>query len=152
MKAILSIFLVCAAVWQPVQNPLTQAERDLAVSELTQSLNHLLGTVEGLTESQRNFKSETAGWSVAECLEHILITEITLTEALKKRLQEPTDAAKRAEIKISDEVLLAQIKDRYQRVKTQEPFEPSGKFGTVDDMLAEFDAKRSKNIKFVKQT
>jgi hypothetical protein len=67
-------------------------------------------------------------------------------------LKTPADPAKRAEIKVSDGELIAMLVDRSNKVKTQEPFEPTGKFGTHEATLEAFEAKRAENIEFVKNS
>ena len=67
-------------------------------------------------------------------------------------LQTPANPANRAEVKISDTDLIAMIKDRSQKVKTQKPFEPTGKFGSYEASLEAFKTKRAANIEFAKTT
>lgn len=148
----ISIALLTMVGFAVSDTKLTDEERAMAVEEMTSSLNHLLSTVEGLSEAQLNFKSSPESWSIAECVEHITISEVTFSDMLKGILQTPADPANREKVKVSDKDLIAMMKDRSNKVKTQTPFEPTGKFGSHDATLAEFEAKRARNVKYVKET
>ena len=53
---------------------------------------------------------------------------------------------------MSDEQILKMIADRSEKVKTQEPMEPTGKFGSYDATVKEFKAKRKASIQYVATT
>ena len=131
---------------------LTKSERKMAATEMKNSCDLLLKAVKGLSNEQLNFKSTTDSWSVAECVEHIAISETLIFDMLKKTMETPAEPSKSAEGRVSDEQLLAMITDRTNKVKTQEPFEPTGKYGTYEATLKEFKAKRAAHIKYVKST
>ncbi|MEX0275669.1 MAG: DinB family protein, partial [Flavobacteriaceae bacterium] len=114
---------------------LTDAEREFALRELTDSQEHLNTTIKGLSAAQFNFKPDEGSWSIAECLDHITISEDMIPGMLKGALEVPADPSRRSEVKFSDEALLDIIKSREQKVKTSEPFKPSGKYGTIDETL-----------------
>ena len=44
------------------------------------------------------------------------------------------------------------ITDRSTKVKTSEPFEPTGKFGSFEATLTEFQTKRDNNINYINNT
>ena len=67
-------------------------------------------------------------------------------------LKQPADPARRSEVKMSDEQILAMIPDRTNKIKTQPSFEPTGKYGDFKETLKVFLEKREDNIKFVKKT
>jgi len=135
-----------------VGNGLTQEERAVAVAEMNSSHDHLLIALRNLSEEQLNFKSSSDSWSIAECVEHIAISEVTFSEMLQGLLQTPANPENRAEVKISDKELMAMIVDRSQKVKTQKPFEPTGKFGSHKATLEAFKTKRATSIEFAKTT
>ncbi len=55
--------------------PMTQDERNRALSEFHASRKMFLDATEGLSAAQWNFKPDAGAWSVAECAEHIAISE-----------------------------------------------------------------------------
>ncbi len=131
---------------------ITDTEREAAIAELTATHEALMASVEGLSEAQLNYKSSETAWSIAECVEHITISENTIIGMMQGALQTPADASKREEVKMTDDQLLAIIRDRSNKVKTSEAFEPSGKFGSYEETLKAFVTKRTENIDMVKNT
>ena len=62
------------------------------------------------------------------------------------------DVGTPVKVKVTDEGLIAMIEDRSNKVKTGEPFEPSGKYGSFEETVEEFKTKRKEHIGFVKNT
>ncbi len=131
---------------------LTQAERDFAKEEMNKTKEHLLTTIKGLNEAQLNFKSSSDSWSIAECTEHIAISENNIFGMLQGALATEPDPSKRGDVKMTDEQILQMIPDRTNKVKTAKPFEPTGQFGSHKGTVKEFKTKRKANIAFVKST
>ena len=153
MKKIILPFVVLALVsFGVIDKGLTDAEREMAVAELTKTRDRLSKTVVELSDEQLNFKPTPESWSIAECVEHLAISENNIGGMLKGALQTPADPTKRDSVQIPDEKLMAIITSRDQKVKTSEAFEPSGKFGSFEETLAEFMAKREKHIAYLNST
>ena len=79
--------------------PLSQGERDRAMSSLHATRKMFLDEVANLSDAQWTFKPAPERWSIAECAEHIALSEDLLfqlvTEKLMKSPAEPdksTDA------------------------------------------------------------
>lgn len=149
---IITLSLFTLVAFTAERTELTKEERRAAVTEMKSSHDHLLIALRNLSEEQLNFKSNADSWSIAECVEHIAISEMTFSEMLQGLLETPANPANRAEIKISDSELIAMIVDRSQKVKTQKPFEPTGKFGSHEATLEAFKTGRKANIEFAKTT
>ena len=131
---------------------LTEAERDYASKYLQETRDDLLKKVKGLTDEQLNFKATPESWSIAECVEHIAISEGNLFAFAEQGLQQPADPSLRKDVKINDDGIIKMITDRTHKVKTQEAFEPTNKFGSFDATIKEFKRKRDDHIKFIKTT
>lgn len=151
-KVILPIVLLAVLAFGVVKSTLTDAEREFAVKEMTESHDHFLNTLKGLNEVQLNFKATDSSWSIAECAEHIAISENMIFGMLQGTLANEADPSKRSEVKVTDEELIAMIEDRSHRVKTGEAFEPFGKYGSFEETVEEFKSKRKEHIKYVKST
>ncbi|MCK0145698.1 DinB family protein [Arenibacter sp. F26102] len=149
---ILSIVVLTILAFGVVKSTLTDAEREFAVKEMTKSHDHFLNTLDGLSEEQLNYKITDDSWSIAECAEHIAISENMIFGMLQATLATEADPSRRSEVKVSDEQLIAMIKDRSNKVKTGEDFEPSGKYGSFEETVAEFKNKRKEHIDYVKST
>lgn len=131
---------------------LTKSERAMAVKELTKTYKHLNKSLKGLSEAQLNYKIDQNSWSIAECTEHIALSEYGIFAMLEGLLKEPADPTKRSEVSLSDEAVLKIIIDRSNKVKAQESLVPKDKYGSQKAALEAFKSKRKDNIKFIKDT
>ena len=131
---------------------LTTAERQVALDYLKSTKDDLLKSIKGLSEEQLNFRSSPESWSVAECVEHIAISETNLFGMIMGTLKEEANPARRSEVKLADDAVFKSITDRSYKVKTQEAFQPTGKFGSTKATVKEFVSKREETINYVKTT
>lgn len=152
MKKILLIAVVTIIGFTNANAQLTDAERTTAIAELTKTHDLLLTTIKGLNEEQLNYRSDVDSWSIAECVEHIAISENNIFGMAMGALETPADPSKRGDVKMTDEQLMSIIVDRSNKVKTSEAFEPSGKFGSFEETLNAFLDKRKSNMEFVTST
>lgn len=155
MKTVKFIVLTLAIASMSFNRPdggLTDTEREKATQILQNSKTGLLKTVAGLTPEQLNFKSSPASWSIAECVEHLAISETNFTMFVQQSVKAAADPTKRSEVKMTDEAVIKMITDRTTKAKTTEMFQPSGKFGPFESTLAEFTTKRDNNISYMKTT
>src|ERR1051326_6081964 len=77
---------------------LTQHERDFAMSQLHASRKLFLDSVSGLTPEQRTYKPSPDRWSVAECAEHITVSEDVIFGLIQNQiLKSPAAPEKRSE-------------------------------------------------------
>ena len=129
---------------------LTDEERATAIAKLKGTHEYLMKTIDGLSEAQLNYKSSPESWSIANCLEHITISENAFADMLKGTLESMPDEAMKTGSTMTDDDLYGMISSREKKVTTSEPFEPSGKFGTYEETLANFTAKRTEHIEFMK--
>ncbi len=132
------------------ESGLTEEERELAASEMSNSYAHLLIALHNLSENQLNYKMTPDSWSIAECVEHIAISEDTFSGMLQGLLETEADPANRDKVSVKDKDLIAMMVDRTTKVQTQKPFEPTGKYGSHEATLDAFKTARMKNIDFMK--
>lgn len=150
------LFLPLAALFfvsfLPIETTLNQKERNFAIDQLTKSKSHLMNAIKGLSREQLDFKPSPDSWSIAECTEHIAISEGMIYGMVQGTLKQPADPAKRSEVKMTDDQVLAMITDRSKKIKTSEDFEPSGKFGSHEAAVKEFVSKRDSHVEYIKST
>jgi hypothetical protein len=151
-KLLLLTIAIVAMSFNTLESTLTDSERKYAITLLQETKDNLIKKVSGLSAEQLNFKSDTSSWSVAECVEHIAISENNIFGYAQMAIKEPADPSKRSEVKMTDDAIVKMITDRSKKVKTRESFEPTGKFGSFEATLAEFKTKRDNNINYVKTT
>src|SRR2546423_12966617 len=79
---------------------LTQADRDKAVAELEGSRQAFLDATKGLSAAEWNFKAAPDRWSVAECAEHIALSEEFIFGVVTKQVMgTPATPEKRDAVK-----------------------------------------------------
>lgn len=151
-KTILTSLGLLVAIVAISQTTISSAERKKAVDHLKKTQNELISLVNKLDEGQLNFKPDEDSWSIAECLEHIAISEKNLIGMVQNGLKGESDPSRRSEVAMTDEQIIGLITSREQKVKTREEFEPTDSFGGFDETLKTFKERRKSNLKFVKTT
>ena len=151
-KIILPIVMFVLVSFTTDTTRLTDAEREMAVKELSHSRDEVLIALDGLSESQLNFKPDDETWSLAEITEHLVITENGIFGMMEESLKTPADPSRRGEVKMTDEQILGFIEDRSTRVKTQQQMEPTGQFGDFEATLEMFKDRREKHLDYLKET
>lgn len=151
-KIVLSLAVISLFSFRLADTSLTADERKALAENLTKSRDFMLKTLKGLSPAQLNFKSSPESWSVAECAEHLAISESLIWGMVDGALKPAADPSRRGEVKMSDEAVTNAITDRSHKVKTGEAFVPSGKFGSMDGILKEFNMKRKAHLDYVNAT
>jgi DinB superfamily len=131
---------------------LSKADKKNAISYFKQTEQDLAKEIKGLSETQLNWKPADSVWSVANCVEHIALSEKNLFDWAMGTLKEPANPTKRSELKISDEQIKQMLTDRSHKVKTREGFIPTGQFGNAAQTFAVFKERRAASIKYIKTT
>ena len=131
---------------------LTQGERDRALSELYASRKQFLDSIAGLTEAQWNFKPAPDVWSIAECAEHVALSEDLLLNALPKLMQSPADPQKNAEVNGKDELILKGMVDRSHKAKAAEVLLPKHRWPTPAALTEHFKESRDRTLDYVRIT
>ncbi|MEN8788972.1 MAG: DinB family protein [Flavobacteriaceae bacterium] len=153
MKKLIAPFVVLLLLsFGLTPDKLTDEEREKAVNKLSSTHEFMINTLDGLSEEQLAYKSTPESWSIAECVEHLTISENAFSDMLKATLAAAPDEAMRAAATMEDDQIYTMISSREKKVKTSEAFEPSGKFGSYQATLDALTAKRIEHIKYLKTT
>ncbi|MEX2261188.1 MAG: DinB family protein [Bryobacteraceae bacterium] len=132
---------------------LTQGERDRAMSDLHATRKRFLDSVAGLSDAQWKFKPDDKTWSIAECAEHIAISEDAIFQIITgKILKSPAAPEKRGEVQRKDELVMKAIRDRSGKFSAPESLKPSGRWPTPDAMVAQFKKSRDSHIAYIQTT
>ena len=149
-----SILMIAALFLAPVMGPtISQAERDKAVTELENSQKVFLDATRGLSEAQWNFKPAPDRWSVAECAEHIGVTEEMIFKLVTEQaLKGPAEPQKRELVKIQDDQILTMALDRSQKFKAPESIQPTRRWSTPAEITRNVLENRAITLAFVNTT
>lgn len=153
MKNILFLaasFILLSFIISP--DPVTKKERKDAISYFKETQKRLADEIAGLTPNQLTWKPADSVWSVAECVEHIALSEKNIFDWTMNTLKGDADPSKKSQRKYDDEGIKKIIVDRSFKVKTREGFIPSGQFGDTEKTLAVFNERREALIKYMQDT
>lgn len=133
-----------------VTGPITDTERAYAVELLNTTRASLHQTVAGLSPTQLTDKPDADRWSVAECVEHIVLVERGIFKAIQATLGGSAEPGRRAEIRVSDVGVIKAVRSRTSTITTPTPFVPTGRYGDTAATLQVFDQQRNAVIDFTK--
>jgi hypothetical protein len=152
MKKVLAFCILAAVPLLAGEGALTDSERSFLVEQLQLSKKAFLASIDGVTEAQWKFKASPTSWSIAECAEHIVLSEDFLFKTSQGILK--TEAVPRPETSNSeqDHKLVMMVGDRSHKATAPEPIKPSGKFATPADAAQAFTEKRERNMAYAKTT
>jgi uncharacterized damage-inducible protein DinB len=155
-RLILSIAAISVLAVAPAMaadsGALNDAERAFLIEQMEMSKKAFLASISGLSEAQWKFKPAPAVWSVAECAEHIVLSESFIFDGAQQVLKTPAVARPEKSNLEFDHMLAMGVQDRSHKATAPEPITPSGKIATPADAAREFTAKRDKNEEYVKTT
>ena len=136
----------------PAANELSQKDRDNAVVYFKETKKFLRKEIAGLSEAQLNWKPADSVWSIANCVEHIAVTETGIFEWAMGTLQAPADEKIDVSKKVADETVKIKVADRSVKAKAPEVFVPSGRFGNTAQAYSAFEKKRDSLIQYIRTT
>ena len=132
---------------------LTDKEKQDAMNDLSKTEQGVFNSLKRLSDAQLNFKPAPDRWSISDCVKHIAMTEMFLWKMTDAALKQPADAAKRSEVKLTDEQVLQNIESREHKIKTAPPLEPQNTpFKSCPDALSSFFDSRKMLINFIATT
>jgi hypothetical protein len=132
---------------------LSPAEREHAVAELESSRRAFLEATNGLSEAQWNFKPAPDRWSIAECSEHIAVTEVLILKLVTNQvLKGPAAPEKRALVQGKDTALMAMGVDRSAKFKAPEAIQPTRRWVTSGEITKNVLDNRARTIDFINTT
>jgi hypothetical protein len=124
------------------------SEKELLLRRLHEGREALGGALAGLDETLARHKPPAGGWSVLECMEHMVQSERYLLTRLHvaKLSPEPFEKSRRA-AKIAALAL-----DRTRPIQAPSGVHPQGRFSALQEALAAFDVTRAEVVRYVEQS
>ena len=136
-----------------VDQTLSPAERDHAVAELDSSRKAFLDATNGLSEAQWSFKPAPDRWSIAECSEHIAVTEaLVLKLVTEQALKGPAEPEKRTMVQGKDTALMTMAADRSAKFKAPEAVQPTRRWATSGEITKNLLENRVRTVDFINTT
>jgi len=122
-------------------------EKTEIVQNLERSREEFLASVAGLTEAQAKARPDPERWSVLDCVEHVAFVEERFFGWLEKA--EKLDSPRRDREK--EIRLMTMVPDRSVRVKAPEAVIPTGRFASLEQAIAQFNARRTRSVQFAEE-
>jgi uncharacterized damage-inducible protein DinB len=145
--------LLAAPMFAAGDGAMNDTERAFLLEQMQKSKKDFLSSLQGITEAQWRYKPAPNVWSVAECAEHIVVSEDFLFNvATKQVMQSPAVDRPETSNPEQDRKLTVMIADRSHKATAPEPLVPSGKINSPADAIREFTAKRDRNMEYVKSS
>jgi hypothetical protein len=127
-------------------------ERQLVKEQLVASEARLLALVEGLTHTQWGFREDAERWSIAEIVEHLVVFEGFITDAVTNSLLGPAEPEKTALAGAKEPLVLGLAESRGTKLKAREATRPVGRWVDGAELVVEFREARARTVKFAAET
>jgi DinB superfamily len=127
-------------------------ERQYLVNLLEGSMSKFERSIANLGENQLNFRPKQGKWTIAECIEHITLTEQSFPKIVETELAKPAEPSRRSEIKISNESIRKRLNFRLFKANSPEKWQPTHQFGTTETALTLLRGQRQATIAYIKTT
>lgn len=153
---LLPLFLVFNQDSAPqVTNPVGSEEftsiyKDFLLDNLEETKEHLEDVLNELTEEQLRFKPANDRWSIAQCMEHIILTEESLFLMTKEAMAKEATPERKSEVKTPDAAIFNGLQDRSQKYQASPELQPTGIYTDSETAIDAFEAQREEILDFIK--
>lgn len=148
----LALALLCAWPALAQTDPkMTMEERTKLIQWLNESQAETLAAVEKLSDAQWNWKAAPEKWSVAECVEHIMLAESTLMAQAEKALAAPPNPDWAEKTKGKAEFIERVMVKRQGKAQAPEAIVPMGKIARAE-LMKKLREARARTLKFAETT
>jgi hypothetical protein len=150
---LLGLALFIVGIKNPGPGEVTPAERKYAIDYLNKTKARLLEDVKGLNTAQLYYRANDTSWSVAQCVEHIALSENLIKQWMHGALLGAATPGRKSEEKYTPETLISIVTDRSQnRAKTGGPWLPDGNFPSTAAAVQAFVSRRDSTIAYMEST
>jgi hypothetical protein len=112
---------------------------------LEQGRLDFMDAVDGISQEQARARPTPGCWSVLECIEHVVIVEDRFLSWILDGSQIAPQPDSDKELR-----LFSTIRSRLTKFQAPEPVLPQGRYRTLEEAVAAFQAARDRSVQFVK--
>ena len=127
-------------------------ERQQVLDRLVSSEARLLQLLDGLTPAQWNFRESPERWSIAENVEHLVLFEEFIMQAVTRSLKTAAEPDKRTSASEKQHLVLGLANARHIKFNSREVVRPAGRWTDTAELVAELRNARARTIAFATQT
>lgn len=133
--------------------PMSDEDRKYLLGYLKKTGDDVIHSIAHLTPSQWTYKPDATRWSIAECVEHLVMEEHTLFPAVTQQVVKiPLPDGQARANREQDERIIQFMMDRSQKMSAAESVSPHGKLPTVEEGIAQFSKARGESSEWVRTT
>jgi len=126
---------------------MTDSEREFATRQLLAGRDAVVRAIDGLASAQLHFKPQPDSWSIADCVEHLAVTEDLLFSLVAKGAPNPDgvplDPAK-------DGRMAAAIVDRSRKFSAPAGVRPHAHFASPSEAVQHFRDSRDRALAYAR--
>lgn len=130
---------------------LSAADKEFLLNYYEKTREHLEEITEDLSEAQLHYQTAEDRWSVAQILEHIVLTEQSLFGMTQELMRNSPAPERKSEVKATDEQLIMGVEDRSQKFQASADLQPTGKYLQISDALEAFEEQREEIVDFIEE-
>lgn len=130
---------------------LSAADKEFLLDYYEKTREHLEEITEDLNEAQLQYQTAEDLWSVAQVLEHIVLTEQALFGMTRELMDNSPSPERKSEVKTTDEDLIMGLEDRSQKFQASAELQPTGKYAQADEALDDFEEQREEILEFINE-
>jgi DinB superfamily len=127
-------------------------EQQFVLEQLAASEARLILLVHGLTPAQWHFHESPDRWSIAEIIEHLVVFERFILDAVKRSLSASPEPDKKSIVATREHLVLELADTRHIRFNAREAARPAGRWPDIAQLLREFHDTRAHTVAFVRET
>src|SRR5258708_5273321 len=129
VRRIAPALVVCAALTAHAADlKLTPSELEQGHLYLQQTRAYVVGATKGLSEAQWKFKPARDRWSIAEIVEHVVVTQEFVLGPIREQLAKAPVASADRDYKQVDGIVVNQLPDRLAKFPAPELLQPTGRW------------------------
>ena len=133
--------------------PVSDEDRKYLLAYLKKTEDGLVQSIAHLSAAQWTYKADPSRWSIAECVEHLVIEERMLYQAVtQKVIQIPLPEDQPVANHEKDEKIIRYMTDRSKKVNAAESVKPHGTLATPAEGATQFSKARGETIEWVRTT
>jgi hypothetical protein len=135
------------------KSQITEGEREFAINHLSRTGSRFIEVVRSVPQDLWNHRPGKGQWTVAECAEHIQLTEAYFfMPTLDTILAEAPDASRQEQASGKDEFCIRFMENRSEKISGQPWEEAADKQIDRDALLSSFMEHRQRNIDWLRNT
>ncbi|MBZ5591288.1 MAG: DinB family protein [Acidobacteriia bacterium] len=126
---------------------MTDSEREFATKQIVEGRDAVFLAITGLTDAQLRFKPQPESWSIADCVEHLAVTEDLLFALVTKGAPNP-DGMPLDPVK--DGRFSTAVVDRSRKFAAPPGVRPHGHFASTAEAVAHFRENRERTLAYAR--